>query len=82
MYNNKLDEPLLLNHLMNLVTTPIFYVNARPHLGHAYSMVLADALNRWQQLGGLKSVLSTGTDEHGQKVGILAGYSSKLIVVD
>jgi methionyl-tRNA synthetase len=55
---------------MLLFTTPIFYVNARPHLGHAYSMLLTDALTRWERLRHpLKSIiLSTGTDEHGQKV--------------
>lgn len=53
------------------VTTPIFYVNAAPHLGHAYSMVLADAASRWHVLRhgpGAQSHLFTGTDEHGQKV--------------
>ncbi|KAL2268618.1 hypothetical protein VTJ83DRAFT_3464 [Remersonia thermophila] len=50
------------------VTTPIFYVNAAPHLGHMYSMVLADVLKRWQMLLGNRAILSTGTDEHGMKV--------------
>lgn len=53
------------------VTTPIFYVNASPHVGHAYSMILADAIARWHRIRyGPRghSSLFTGTDEHGQKV--------------
>ncbi|KAL2128898.1 hypothetical protein VTI74DRAFT_8493 [Chaetomium olivicolor] len=50
------------------VTTPIFYVNAAPHLGHMYSMVLADVFKRWQTLLGNRAILITGTDEHGMKV--------------
>ncbi|ERT02060.1 methionyl-tRNA synthetase [Sporothrix schenckii 1099-18] len=50
------------------VTTPIFYVNADPHIGHLYTMVLADVLKRWQTLLGRKALLCTGTDEHGLKV--------------
>ncbi|KAI1174009.1 tRNA synthetases class I (M)-domain-containing protein [Nemania sp. FL0916] len=50
------------------VTTPIFYVNASPHVGHLYSMVMADVLTRWQKLKGRAVFLSTGTDEHGMKV--------------
>ena len=52
------------------VTTPIFYVNARPHLGHAYSALLADARVRWRRIRNPEyaSFLSTGTDEHGTKI--------------
>lgn len=50
------------------VTTPIFYVNASPHIGHMYTMILADVLKRWHALKGQKSLLLTGTDEHGMKV--------------
>ncbi|KAL2162705.1 hypothetical protein VTH06DRAFT_6541 [Thermothelomyces fergusii] len=50
------------------VTTPIFYVNAAPHIGHMYSMVLADVFKRWHVLRGTKTFLCTGTDEHGMKV--------------
>ncbi|KAI0472115.1 tRNA synthetases class I (M)-domain-containing protein [Xylariaceae sp. FL0804] len=50
------------------ITTPIFYVNAAPHVGHLYSMVLADVLKRWEVLKGRKALLSTGTDEHGIKI--------------
>ncbi|KAL1965938.1 hypothetical protein VTN77DRAFT_5071 [Rasamsonia byssochlamydoides] len=51
------------------VTTPIFYVNAAPHVGHLYSMVVADTLKRWQVLlGNEDAQLLTGTDEHGMKI--------------
>ncbi|KAL1869724.1 hypothetical protein VTK73DRAFT_2965 [Phialemonium thermophilum] len=50
------------------VTTPIFYVNASPHIGHMYTMVLADSFKRWQTLKGNKALLCTGTDEHGMKI--------------
>ncbi|PVH78237.1 hypothetical protein DL98DRAFT_534095 [Cadophora sp. DSE1049] len=50
------------------VTTPIFYVNAAPHVGHLYTMVLSDILKRWQVLRGKQAILCTGTDEHGMKI--------------
>ncbi|KFH66879.1 methionyl-tRNA synthetase [Podila verticillata NRRL 6337] len=50
------------------VTTPIFYVNAVPHIGHLHSAVLADTFKRFQELKGRKALLSTGTDEHGLKI--------------
>ena len=50
------------------VTTPIYYVNARPHLGHAYTTVVADVLNRFHQMCGQETYFLTGTDEHGDKV--------------
>ena len=50
------------------VTTPIFYVNDTPHLGHAYPTVAADALARFMRLDGKRVKFLTGTDEHGQKV--------------
>ncbi|HEY7678506.1 MAG TPA: methionine--tRNA ligase [Candidatus Methylomirabilis sp.] len=50
------------------LTTPIYYVNAQPHLGHAYTTVLADAMARFQRLAGRDVVLLTGTDEHGDKI--------------
>lgn len=50
------------------VTTPIYYVNDRPHSGHAYTTVLADVLARCQRLFGRDVWFLTGTDEHGQKV--------------
>ena len=50
------------------VSTPIFYVNAEPHIGHLYTAVLTDAYARWSRLRGSKTLFSTGTDEHGLKV--------------
>lgn len=50
------------------VSTPIYYVNARPHLGHAYTSTLADAVTRFQRLMGKDAFLLTGTDEHGDKI--------------
>lgn len=50
------------------VTTPIYYVNDKPHIGHAYTTVLADVLARFHRLFGDETWFLTGTDEHGQKV--------------
>jgi len=50
------------------VTTPIYYVNDRPHIGHAYTTVLADVLARFNRSLGKDTFFLTGTDEHGQKV--------------
>ncbi|WP_317444457.1 methionine--tRNA ligase [Streptomyces collinus] len=50
------------------VTTPIYYVNDAPHLGHAYTTVAGDVLTRWHRLRGERVWYLTGTDEHGQKI--------------
>jgi len=50
------------------VTTPIYYVNGAPHIGHAYTSLAADVLARWKRLDGYDVFFLTGTDEHGQKV--------------
>ncbi|MGW7549115.1 methionine--tRNA ligase [Streptomyces sp. NPDC054770] len=50
------------------VTTPIYYVNDAPHLGHAYTTVAGDVLSRWHRQRGEKVWFLTGTDEHGQKI--------------
>ncbi len=50
------------------VTTPIYYVNDVPHIGHAYTTLVADALARWHRLSGDDTFFLTGTDEHGLKV--------------
>jgi len=50
------------------VTTPIYYVNDKPHIGHAYTTVLADVLARYHRAKGDDTFFLTGTDEHGQKV--------------
>jgi methionyl-tRNA synthetase len=50
------------------ITTPIYYVNARPHIGHAYTTIACDAIARRQRLMGFDTWFLTGTDEHGQKI--------------
>jgi methionyl-tRNA synthetase len=50
------------------LTTPIYYVTAKPHLGHAYTTIIGDAIARWHRLLGENVHFLTGTDEHGQKV--------------
>lgn len=50
------------------ITTPIYYVNDKPHIGHAYTTILADVLARFHRLLGDPTFFMTGTDEHGQKV--------------
>ena len=50
------------------ITTPIYYVNDKLHIGHAYTTILADVLNRFNNLVGHESFMLTGSDEHGQKV--------------
>ena len=50
------------------ITTPIFYVNDAPHIGHAYTEVAADVLARWHRQAGDDTWFLTGTDEHGQKI--------------
>ena len=50
------------------LTTPIYYVNAQPHLGHAYTTIVCDAVARWHRLLGDDVYFLTGTDEHGLKI--------------
>ena len=50
------------------VTTPIYYVNAEPHIGHTYTTVIADTLARYHRLCGERTFMLTGTDEHGDKI--------------
>jgi methionyl-tRNA synthetase len=50
------------------LTTPIYYVNARPHLGTAYSTIVTDTIARWKRAQGFDVFFLTGTDEHGQKI--------------
>ena len=49
------------------VTTAIDYVNAKPHIGHAFEKVIADAIVRWKKLNGQETWFLTGTDENAQK---------------
>jgi methionyl-tRNA synthetase len=50
------------------ITTPIYYVNARPHIGHAYTTIACDTIARRQRMMGFDTYFLTGTDEHGQKI--------------
>ncbi len=50
------------------LTTPIYYVNAAPHIGHAYTTIVADLVKRFQSMQGKHAVLTTGSDEHGVNV--------------
>ena len=59
------------------VTTPIYYVNGAPHIGHAYTSIAADVLARFKRLDGFDVFFLTGTDEHGQKVEKAASAAGK-----
>ncbi len=61
----------------HLLTTPIYYCNARPHLGHTYGTILADFLVRLGKLRGESTWLVTGTDEHGEKMAQTAAKNGK-----
>ena len=64
------------------ITTPIYYVNAEPHIGHTYTTVLADTFARYHRLTGDETFFLTGTDEHGEKIAEVAaqrGVSPKEI---
>ena len=50
------------------ITTPIYYVNDKPHIGHAYTTLACDVVARFMRLDGRDVMFLTGTDEHGQKV--------------
>lgn len=71
----EINRDLRLSALLNkfdkspyFISTPIYYVNGNPHLGHAYTSVAADVLARFQRSNGREVMFVTGTDEHGQKV--------------
>jgi len=59
------------------ITTPIFYVNDLPHIGHAYTTIICDAIARFNNLNGIKVLFTTGTDEHGLKVEKAAKINGK-----
>ena len=50
------------------ITTPIYYVNDVPHIGHAYTTIAADVMARYKRMCGFDVMFATGTDEHGQKI--------------
>ena len=59
------------------ITTPIYYLNGAPHLGHVYTTIAADVLARYWRLAGAQVKFLTGTDEHGQKVAQAAEASGE-----
>src|SRR5438445_1742050 len=59
------------------VTTPIYYVTAKPHLGSLYTTLIADVIARWNKLSGDDVFFLTGTDEHGQKIAQAAAAAGK-----
>jgi len=62
------------------ITTPIYYVNARPHIGHAYTTLVCDAIARRKRMLGFDTYFLTGSDEHGQKIersAVAAGKTPK-----
>ena len=50
------------------ITTPIYYPSGKPHMGHAYSSIIADIFARFKRMEGFDVLFLTGTDEHGQKI--------------
>ncbi|KAI5074790.1 hypothetical protein GOP47_0010751 [Adiantum capillus-veneris] len=60
-----------------IITTPLYYVNASPHMGSAYPTIAADALSRFQRLQGEKVIFITGTDEHGEKIALAAAVNGR-----
>jgi len=50
------------------ITTPLYYINAEPHIGHTYTTIAADTLARFYRMSGYDVFFLTGTDEHGQKI--------------
>ncbi|MCO5609504.1 hypothetical protein L7F22_063732 [Adiantum nelumboides] len=60
-----------------IITTPLYYVNASPHMGSAYPTIAADALSRFQRLQGEKVIFITGTDEHGEKIALAAAANGR-----
>ena len=63
------------------ITTPIYYVNGEPHIGHVYATIVADTLARYHRLCGEDVVFLTGTDEHGEKIVEAADYAEVPAIV-
>lgn len=59
------------------ITTPIYYVNASPHIGHAYTTIVADVMTRFYRLSGYRTYFMTGTDEHGDKIAEAAQHTGE-----
>eukprot|EP00096_Caligus_rogercresseyi_P014947 TRINITY_DN7401_c0_g1_i1.p1 TRINITY_DN7401_c0_g1~~TRINITY_DN7401_c0_g1_i1.p1 ORF type:complete len:534 (-),score=70.43 TRINITY_DN7401_c0_g1_i1:55-1656(-) len=69
-------------NMRRLISSPIFYANGSPHLGHLYSILLCDARSRYERLLGRETLLSTGSDEHGSKVFKASGSLGPQAYVD
>ncbi|EAN34450.1 tRNA synthetases class I (M) family protein [Theileria parva strain Muguga] len=81
---NLFSDPGVSSGNKYLITTPLFYLNGPPHLGHAYTLVSSDVLKRFLILSGHDCKLLAGTDEHGSKIKTTAanfGYSPKEYVI-
>lgn len=59
------------------LTTPIYYVNAAPHIGHTYTTIAADLVKHYKAMSGYDVVLTTGTNKHGQKIERAAKHVGK-----
>ena len=62
------------------LTTPIYYVNANPHVGHAYTTIVGDFLTRFHALDGFECHYLTGTDEHGEKIAKAAAADMLFVI--
>ena len=65
-------------HKQYYITTPIYYVNDNPHIGHAYTTLACDVIARFKRLDNYEVMFLTGTDEHGQKVQMAADKANIL----
>src|SRR3989338_494346 len=68
------------------ITTPLYYVNSKPHIGHSYTQIACDAMARFMRRSGCEVFFMTGTDEHGEKIegstlaaGFKAGEEKKFV---
>ncbi len=62
------------------ITTPLYYVNSHPHIGHTFTTVVADIVKKYHALFGRKVYFLTGTDEHGEKISVAAAKAGKEVV--
>ena len=62
------------------LTTPLYYVNSHPHIGHTFTTVVTDVVKKYHQMQGKKVYLLTGTDEHGEKIFQAAEEQKKEII--
>ena len=63
-----MDERNKITKRSKFITTPIYYINSKPHLGSVYATLMADIMARFYRLNGIDTYFLTGTDEHGQKI--------------